>query len=475
MRKLLALCLVLIFGGCTAVGPNYQRPAVDVPQQWSAASDGVSVASWRIFNDPVLLELLAEGERNNLDLALAVARVDEARALLGRSNADLYPAIGATVDHSRTRQSQRSAMPLPAGVDPLSSSTRVALSASYEVDLWGKLRRATEAARAELLGSQAAHDTVRLALASDIASAYFALLSLDQQVAITRRTVAARNESYKLQKMRFDAGISSEYELLQIEAETATALAQQAALEGQRAQQENALSVLLGRSPRDIVAGALSRGAATTPTAIVVPAGLPSDLLLRRPDIVEAEQRLVAANARIGVARAGYFPSISLTGYLGSESTALSDLFSGPTRIFQFATSLLQPIFNANRVGYEVDAANARQQQALAQYRLAIANAFRDVQDGLVGQRQARLALEAEQARVNALLRAHELVNLRYRNGTASFLEVLDAERNLLQAQINRADAERRQRAAIADLFKALGGGWDEPRPVEPAPSAVGR
>lgn len=461
MRKALCLWLVFILAGC-AIGPDYQRPSVDLPQNWPVVSDGISSASWRIFNDPVLLELLAEGQRNNLDVALAVARVDEARALLGRSDSDLYPAVGATVERSRTRQSQRSAMPLPPGTDPVNSSTRAVLSASYELDLWGKLRRSSEAVRSELLASEAARDTVLLTLASDIASGYFALLSLDQQVAITRRTVAARNESYKLQKMRFDAGISSEYELLQIEAETATASAQQADLEARRAQQENALTVLLGRSPREILSAAVNRGTPSTPKAVVVPAGLPSELLLRRPDIVAAEQRLVAANARIGVARAGYFPSISLTGYVGSESTALSDLFSGPTRVFQFATNLLQPIFNAGRVGYEVDAANARQQQALAQYRLAIANAFRDVQDGLVAQRQARLALDAEQARVNALVRAHQLVNLRYRNGTASFLEVLDAERNLLQSEINRADAERRQRVAIADLFKALGGGWGE-------------
>lgn len=460
MHKRAIAIASLMVAGCATVGPDYRQPAVDIPQEWAAASHDMTAATWSIFRDPVLLELLAEAERNNQDLALAVARVDEARALVGRTNADLFPAIGLNVDHSRTRQSQRGSIPLPAGFNPVNSVTRVALSASYEIDLWGRLRRASEAARAELLATQGARDAVRLTLASDIARSYFAMLTLDQQVAITERTVAARNESYNLQKMRFDAGISSEYELFQIEAETATALAQQAGLAAQRGQQENALAVLLGRSPRAIVGAAIKRGAPSTPAVIVVPAGLPSELLLRRPDLIEAEQRLIAANARIGVARAGYFPSISLTGYVGSASTALSDLFSGPTGIFQFATAILQPIFNAGRVGYEVDAANARQQQALAQYRLAIANAFRDVQDGLISQREARRQLDAEQARVNALVRAHELVNLRYRNGTASFLEVLDAERNLLQAQVNRAEAERRQRAAVADLFKALGGGW---------------
>lgn len=334
MRRLIVPLALLMLNGCALIGPDYRRPEIDLPQQWQPTTSDSLSAGWHVFDDRVLIGLLQEGERNNLDLALAVARVDEARALVGRSNADLYPAIGATINRSRTRLSQRSFIPLPAGKNPVSNNTRVALSASYELDLWGKLRRASEAARAELLATQAAHDTVALTLASDIARGYFALLALDEQVVITERTVAARNEAYKLQKMRFDAGISSTYEVLQIEAETATALAQQAGLIEQRAQQENALTVLLGRSPREIVAAAVARGVPATPGAIVVPAGLPSQLLLRRPDLVQAEQRLIAASARIGVARAGYFPSISLTGYVGSESMALSDLFSGPTRIF---------------------------------------------------------------------------------------------------------------------------------------------
>lgn len=457
MRNLIVACLLLL-GGC-ALGPTYERPTIDLPSQWPSLS-GAAQPNWQIFGDPVLTELIAEARSHNADLAVALARVEESRALLGIAEAARFPAIGATVDVSKTRQTQRGTMPLPADTDPVNTSTRVALSASYELDLWGRLRNASAAARAELLASEAARDSVALTLDSDVARAYFALLALDQQLAITARTIEARLESYRLQTMRYDAGISSQYELLQIEAETVTARARQAELAEARARQENALAVLLGRSPRVLMATTMIRGTPTAQTAVVAPGGLPSELLLRRPDIAAAEQRLIAANARIAAARAGYFPSITLTGYAGSESTALSDLFSGPTRIFQFATNLLQPIFNADRVGFAVRAARAREAQALAQYQLAIANAFRDVADALAAQQQARLALEAEHARVKALRRAHELVNLRYRNGTASFLEVLDAERNLLQAELNQADALQRQRSAVADLIKALGGGW---------------
>lgn len=260
--------------------------------------------------------------------------------------------------------------------------------------------------------------------------------------------------------MRFDAGISSEYELFQIEAERATALVQQAGMAAQRGQQENALAVLLGRSPREIVEAAIKRGAPSTPAAIVVPAGLPSELLLRRPDIRRSrtafDRRQCAHRRRpSGLLSVDFFDRLCRQRKHGAQRFVFRT-----DRHFSICQAILQPIFNAGRVGYQVDSASARQQQALAQYRLAIANAFRDVQDGLVSQREAWRQLDAEQARVNALVRAHEVVNLRYRNGTASFLEVLDAERNLLQAQVNRAEADRRQRAAVADLFKALGGGW---------------
>ena len=454
--------LLLLISSCAALGPDYQRPEIDLPQTWGPENVTRAVADWGVFNDPQLLKLIEEAYQYNADIALAAARLDEARALLGIADADRYPAISARADRSRTRQSQVGSMPLPPETPVVSNNTQLTLNASYELDLWGRYRRASEAARAELLASEAARDTVRLTLATQVAQNYFSLLALDAQAEATRSTIAARRETQRLQQLRFNAGVISEYELRQIESELAAALAQLPNIERQRAQQENALAALLGRSPREIVTGRVTTGAVSTPAAVLIPTGLPSDLLLRRPDIREAEQRLIAANARIGVARAGYFPSISLTGYLGTESSSLRDLFSGPAGIFQFAAGLVQPIFQADRVGYRVDAANAVQRQALAQYRLAVSNAFRDVQDALIGQQKSLEVLTAERARIAALEQARKLAKLRYDNGITSLLEVLDAERNLLQAQLNYSEAERAQRAAVADLFKALGGGFNK-------------
>jgi multidrug efflux system outer membrane protein len=342
------------------------------------------------------------------------------------------------------------------------SDTRVSLDVSYEIDLWGKLRNATAAARADLLATEAAAETVRVTLSADVVQGYFALRSLDGQLAAQRRAVASRSESLAMQKRRFEVGDISEFEYRQLDAELAAERAQVPVIELQRAQQENALAVLLGRSPKAIYESALDAGSdpEEQTAAIVVPAGLPSDLLLRRPDLVQAEQGLIAANARIGVARAAYFPTISLTGYLGSESVALSDLFTGPAGIGQAAIALGQPIYAGGRLDAQVKAANARERQALAQYQLAVQNAFREVRDALVAQVKARQRLDAERDRAAALTIALRFARLRYENGLTSQLEVLDAERNLLAAEQNRIDALRAQRAAIADLFKALGGVW---------------
>jgi multidrug efflux system outer membrane protein len=295
--------------------------------------------------------------------------------------------------------------------------------------------------------------------------AYYSLRSLDEQVAATQRSVTSRAESLALQKKRYDAGVISEFEYRQLEAEELAARAQLPVLEQQRARQENALAVLLGRSPRAIYVDTVVEKAADEPAGqqrvLVVPAGLPSELLLRRPDLVEAEQRLIAANARIGAARAAYFPSLSITGFFGGESAAMSELFTGPAGTWQAAASLTQPIWNTGRVSAQVDAANARQRQTLAQYQLAIQNAFRDVRDAVVAQSKTREQFDAENRRAATLREALRLAKLRYVSGVASQLDVLDAERNLLAAELNRSDALRAQRAAVADLLKALGGGWN--------------
>jgi outer membrane protein, multidrug efflux system len=462
-RYMTAFLTVMLLSGCFAVGPDYLRPAIDLPDQWPGEKTAaVPLQWWRGYNDPVLDAMVDEALVHNADLALAIARVDEARAQLGMARADQWPGVSIDGGASRKRISENSPAFVP-GVESRYSTVRAALIASWEIDLWGKYRRATEAARAELLASESNRDAVRLALIAEVARGYFALRALDAQVAVTRQTVATRLETLALQQKRFEAGVASELDLRQVEGEAAEAEALLPALEEQLARQETALSVLLGRSPRAIVGEPPGRGAAIEALAIppIVPAGLPSDLLERRPDLREAEQRLVAANARIGVAKAAYFPSISLTGLLGGESNTLTNLLLPESRIWELSGSAAQLVFDAGRTGSQVNAARAGRQQALAQYQLAIQHAFKDIMDALVVQRKARERFEAEQRRVVALQKAFELARLRYDSGVASQLDVLDAERGLLDAQLNRIDAQRVQLAATADLFNALGGGWD--------------
>src|SRR6266700_1571792 len=440
-----ALGLAALLAGCAGLNPDYTRPAVDLPQAWrDAPAEGVRAQEapwWKVYGDAVLDRLIEEALANNASVMLALARVDEARAALGATSAEQLPYVTAGANRNRTRLSA---------------------DVSYEIDLWGRLRNATQAARAELLATEAARETVRIALTSDVAQGYFALRALDAQLAATRRSLATRTEALELQKKRAQLGDISEYDYRQLEADVAAERAQVPVLEQQRAQQENALAVLLGRSPRAIYEGALEAGIDPEEqiVAIVVPSGLPSDLLLRRPDLVQAEQTLIAANARVAVARGAYFPTVSLTGYLGSESVALSDLFTGPAGIWQAALAVGRPIYAGGRLDAQLQAAGARERQALAQYQLAIQNAFREVRDALVAQAKARERLEAESERVTALRTTLRFARLRYQNGMTGQLEVLDAERNLLAAEQNRIDALRSQRAAIADLFKALGGVW---------------
>jgi multidrug efflux system outer membrane protein len=428
-----------------------------------ASTETVSVTWWKAYGDPVLDQMIDEALVHNLDLRRAIARVNEARAALGVTSADQYPGVSANASASRNRASTDTILPVPPGVDPKYSDYRVTLNASYEIDFWGKYRRATEAARAEMLGSQFNREAVRLALVTDVARGYFGLRALDAQVAITRRTVSTRQASTALQRMRFEAGVASEFDLRQFEAEAAQAQALLPTIEAQAARQETALAVLLGRNPRAIVGQPVERGAAmdalTVPPSI--PSGLPSEMLERRPDLRQAEQSLVAANARIGQAKAAYYPSISLTGFIGGESTSLSNLFDAQARVWQFAGSAAQTVFDAGRTSSQVGVAEARQQQALAQYQSAIQNAFKDALDALVAQRKARESMEAEQLRINALESSMKLAQLRYDNGISSLLELLIAERALLDAQLNRIEAQRVELAATADLFKALGGGWD--------------
>ena len=463
--------LAVTLAGCTT-GPAYERPAAELPAGWSdTPAQGVKATGerwWTLYGDPALDKLVEEALTYNQDLALATARVDEARALARVAGSQLYPSIDATFQRDRTRNSERASFPMPP--DAIESNNyRAQLNVAYEVDLWGRLQSASTAARANLLATEAARETVRITLATEVVRAYYGLVALDAQVAAARRSLALRSDGYDLQKVRQQAGLINDFTLRQLEAEVEAARAQVPVLEATRTAQELVLAVLLGRSPRAIMEGAVARSASQGgPAAAAVPEGLPSDLLLRRPDVAQAEQILIGANARISQARALLFPRIALTGFYGSESTSLGDLFSGPATVWSLAFGLAQPIFQGGRLFAEIEAVEARERQAVAQYQKTLQEAFREVRQALNTQVKAREAFEADSRRSVALQEALRLAVVRYRSGLLSQLEVIDAERNLLQSELNRADALRAQRAAVADLVKALGGGWTgfEPMPV---------
>jgi len=464
-NRLIGGALATVFAAGCAVGPVYERPAAELPAAWRGVPAGGVTANnerwWTLYKDPVLDRLVEEALAHNQDLAAAAARVDEARARLRISDAEQLPSADAGASRDRTRSSERSSTPLPPNA-PLERNTyRAQLNVAYELDLWGRLRSLSDAARAELLATRAAQETVRIALTAQVAQSYHALLALDAQIDITRRTLELRERNLGLQRLRRDAGIIGDFDLRQLEAEVAAARAQLPAFERSRSAEEAALAVLVGRSPRAVLEDAVARGKESDELAApVVPAGLPSDLLLRRPDVAAAEQQLIALNARIGAARAALFPRISLTGFLGTESAALGDLFTGPSRIWQLAFGLAQPIFQGGRLAGEIEAARARERQAIAQYQKTLQEAFREVRRALAAQSRSREIFAAEGERVGALREALRLARLRYENGLTSQLEFLDAERNLLQAEVNRSEALRASRAAIADLTRALGGGW---------------
>ncbi len=455
-----SVVLLIALAGCAAQ-PRYERPAVELPDAWKQtaprfAEDG---RWWRIYEDELLNAFVEEGLKNNPDLRIAAARVDEARALAAEARSFLLPTVDAQGSASRQQISTRTAV-APPGVPREYSSYRGTLNLAYEVDLFGRLRSGSEAAAAELAASEAVREAVRLALAAQLAQSYYALRSFEQQVELTRQTLGLREDALALQRKRRNAGVIGDFELRQLEAEVAAARAQLPGLEQAREREEVALQLLLGRSPKLVYESAVQRVNAPDQKLLppVIPAGIPSELLLRRPDLVEAERRLAAANARVAVARAELFPSIALTGFLGGESASLSNLFSGGAGVWQLAAAVTQPIFAGGRLEARTEAARARERAALEQYLQAVRTAFGEVRTALTAQARTRETYEAESARAEALSETLRLARLRYQSGIASQLEVLDAERGLLDARRARIDALRAHRAAVADIFRALGG-----------------
>ncbi|HEY4374741.1 MAG TPA: efflux transporter outer membrane subunit [Burkholderiales bacterium] len=467
-KTLVALLSAALLSACT-LGPDYKRPGFDLPSLWgkkdaTPAEDKAAKLPekwWSVYNDPTLDTLVNEALEHNRDLAAAAARIEQARANLKITDAERYPIVTANGNTNRTRASAVGSFPVPANFLE-TNDTRLTLNASWELDFWGKYRRMSEAARANLLASEAGRESVLLGLTSDVVKAYYTLLSLRGQEDAARKTLDTRKQFVELQQKRFDAGVASELDLRQTEADRDAAQVQLISLVNQREAEDARMAVLLGRSPRDVWEKRMDEVskqlAGNGP--MVVPAGLPSDLLERRPDLRQAEQTLVAMNASIGAAKANYFPDISLTGYLGTESTQFSKLFTGPARIFQYAAAFSQPIWSAGSVSAQVNYATGQQKEALANYEKAVQSAFADVRTALAAYTAARETAETQTRRTESLDKAYKLARMRYDNGVASLLDVLDAERNLLGAELSRIDALAAQRNAVADLVKALGGGW---------------
>ncbi len=451
--------------GVAKLGPDYQRPAMDLPSSIPAPGQATEVnwlTWWKGFSDPVLDALLQEAATNSQDLALASARMAEARAILDQNQSNFYPTVDLNASSLRQRTSQNSATFFPS-VGAYTNSQQLGLSASYEIDFWGKYQRADEAARARLLGQAAARGTVLTSLYANVAQSYFALRALDAQQALAEQTLSSRQEALRLQQLRFQSGVIGEMDLRQAESEALSVQATLQQTRQNRSNTESSLALLLGRKPAEILHPVFVRGADVGMLYVgqVIPANLPSDVLALRPDVVSAEQALIAANADIGQARAAYFPKLSLTAGYGQQSQDLVNLFDPASMVWNLIGNLTQPIFRAGAAEAVVAAANARQQQALAQYTQAVQNAFRDVHDALNNVAAGREIVSTTAQRIEALRTSLRLADLRYRAGYAGYLEVLNAQRDLAQAQTGLLEFQRIQLSALVTLYKALGAGWD--------------
>jgi multidrug efflux system outer membrane protein len=464
-RRILVLAPAFgVFAGACTMGPDYERPPLVTPEQWRArAAAQASIANvpwWELFQDEELRRLVNTALAENRDLRIAVERIEEARALYGFSRSELYPEVNADATAGALQWSDAGLTHTPEGLatgDNDSEIYAVGVSLWWELDFFGRIRRANEAERAELLATQEAHRAVALALVSDVARAYVELRDLDRRLEIARRTLESRREYVVLARDRFEGGVTSEVDWRQAEAEFFRVQSFVYEMEKRVAQKENELSVLLGRNPGAVLRGRSLQEQTMPPE---VPAGLPAELLERRPDVREAEQRLVAATARIGEAIAMRYPQISLTGSLGFASTELDELLDSDSENWNVFAGLLQPIFNAGRNKRRVEVRESQQRQAAYEYENTLLRALREVEDSLVGLRKAGEQRGSQGERVAAERRVLDLSEARYRGGVAAYLEVLDAQRSLFDAEIDETASISEQVISLIGLYKALGGGW---------------
>ena len=459
----LVLAMMGFISGCT-VGPNYKKPAVNTPAVYRgltpeevAKNDPKSLGGekWpEVFQDQQLRQLIKTALEQNYDLRRAATLVLEAQASLGITRSQQFPTIGGQASAVNERSARQKVIP---SID--TDVNQVGVNLDWEVDFWGKFRRGTEAARANLAATEWGRREIIRQLVSNVAGGYFTLRALDLQLDISRRTLASRQDSLRLTKILAEGGSTSYLDVRQAEQLVFTAGSEIPALEQQIEQQENFISILLGNNP-----GPISRGLPLTeqPLAPTVPAGLPSSLLERRPDILQAEQQLISANAQIGVARSLYFPQITLTGVAGYQSSALTGLFAGPAGFWTFGSTLAQPIFTAGRLRSNVRLAEAQQQEALLFYQETIQGAFRDVSDALIAYRKTQEFSQQQKLLVDSAQDATRLSHLRYSGGATSYLEVLTNDTNYFTAELGLVQAQLNEQLALVQLYKGLGGGWLE-------------
>ena len=462
VRLAIALSASLLFAACM-VGPNYHRPAVQTPTSYRDLQQNSQLQAqtasyadllwWQVFQDPKLQELIRTALKQNYDLQLATERINAARAALAVTRSSLFPQVAGNADFAGGKEGN---------FQTKYNFLTLAADAAFQVDLFGRLRRATEASRAELLATEAARQTVVLTLVSDVASDYFALLQLDLQLQVTKETVNTQIDSVKLTNLRLDHGVATKLDVLQAQQTLDTANAQIPDLERQIAQEENAISILLGNYPQDVARGL---PLIEQPLPPEVPPGLPSSIIERRPDIREAEQSLIAANAEIGVAKAAFFPQISLTGSGGGSfgrSSAFSKLMSTQLGIWSYGAQVSQPIFTGGALRGNLNLAKSQQQQALIAYRQAIQQAFGDVSDALIGYEKLHQVRVRQEESVTDLQESVHLSTIRYKGGTTNYLEVLDGQRSLYAAELTLAQARGNEYQSLVQLYRALGGGWKE-------------
>ncbi len=459
MPRLVAIACIVLLAGC-AVGPDYRRPSVEVPETFRYSdNDAREIANadwWRQFGDPALDNLIVTAVANNKNIGIATSNIEQAAGILAQTRSSLFPQVGYDASAARQRASELNATPVPPSVSNPQTAHSVAALGTWDIDLWGRIRRLSEAARANLLASEEARRGVILSLVAAVADNYFQLRGLDEQLSIARRTAAVYGESVRLYEIKFKYGQTSMMTVEQARTQYESAASAIPQIEGQIVQTENALSLLLGRNP-----GPIPRGKSIYEIAFpAIPAAIPSRVLERRPDIAQSEQNLIAANAQIGAAKALYFPTISLTGGYGQASAELKDLFKGPANTWSFAGSITGPIFTAGAIAGQVRQAEAARTAALLSYESAVQNAFADVENSLVSRAKTAEQLKAQERLVTAAREYVRLAQLQYDGGYSPYMVVIQAQEQLFPAEINHAKYRATLFTTFVDIYKAMGGGW---------------